>query len=408
MKKLSLPGILFLLQVFLLSGVLAATGQFQANIVPDTPGYVEFPLDSMSEALQHSRTFGYPCFLRGVALFRPTPQGVPVAHFVVHVACVFVFWLGVRTIVDSSWASMALASSLLYSNVVLRYTSSIAPDAMASSLSIATIGVLLLAVRQPRSVWRWLCLAAGIFITYQLRPAYLFLVPLIPLLGLALSWLLGRMPDQDRSSTRLPVTQLVAAALLPLLLFCTGKWLVVDSFSLVSFGGNNFAGVVTRFLDQETASQLPHDLQPLAQEILRRRQLAAAQHPEFSDGVTRRYFAIEHGFDIETWEVCVPAAQEVYGDDWRHQNQGLAELSKAIVLARPVDYCIWLLKALNRGVYMVLSEMVTNPVYFLLLGCLIILHAAPCAPLLPGPRLGADTARQRVFPADQRLVADRH
>lgn len=375
MKQLWLAGVLLLLQAILLAGALAATGQFRANVVPDTRGYVEFPFDSLSAALEHPRTIGYPLFLRCVALIRPTPHGVPLAQFIVHVACVIGFWFGIRTIITSPWTSMAAGSSLLYSNVVLRYTSCIAPDSLASSLSIATIGALLLAVKNPESMWRWLLLAAGIFITYQLRPAYLFLVPLIPALGLALSWLLGTRRTDQQPPYRLPLFQLVAAALIPLFLFCTAKWLMIGNFSLVSFGGNNFAGVVTRFLDRETVSELPDDLQPLADEVLRQRGLAAKRHADFSDGVTRSYFEIERGFDIETWAVCVPASQEVYGDDWRQQNRGLADLSKAIVRARPADYGIWLVKALVRGVYMITSEMVTNPVYFLLLGALLLLHA---------------------------------
>ena len=67
--------------------------------------------------------------------------------------------------------------------------------------------------------------------------------------------------------------------------------------------------------------------------------------------------------------------QQLYGDDWKQQNRGLADLSKSIVRARPFDYGIWLVKAFVRGVYMIFSEVIANPVYFLLLSCLALLHA---------------------------------
>ena len=276
MNRPWVPGIIFALQAILLAAAMSASGRFAPEVVPDTRGYVEYPFDSVTTALEHYRTFGYPLFLRTVALVRPTPEGVPVAHFVLHIVCVAVFWMGLRTFIASPWSSMLAASSLLYSNVVLRYTGCIAPDAVASSCSIATIGLLLLAVLRPPSIWRWLALAGSIFVTYQLRPAYLFLVPLVPLLGLALHWLLKEAASGPRKrSSLLP---LVAVSLLPLVLFCTVRWLIVDHFSIVSFGGNNFAGVVTRFLDRETLTKISADVRPLAEEVLRRRQVAAKPH----------------------------------------------------------------------------------------------------------------------------------
>ena len=268
-----------------------------------------------------------------------------------------------------------MGGSLLYSNVVFRYVHCLSPDSLASSLSIATIGCLLLTVLRPQRSWGWwLLLGASIFITYQLRPVYLFLVPLAPVLGFALWWLSpGRIAE--RRAGRALVARLTLVAALPLLLFCTSRWLLVGEISLVSFGGNNFAGVVSCSLDEHVAQQLPDRVRPLADAVLQRRREIAERDPNYAGEVTRSYAQIESRFNIETWEVCVPAARQLYGDDWPQVNRSLAQLALAIVRAQPVDYGSWLAKAFVRGVYMITSEFVANPIYLAVLACLALFHA---------------------------------
>ena len=293
----------FFIQSLGLALALGGSGYFEPVRVPDTASYEHFQFGSPAESLGQMRTFGYPLLLRFGALFTPSHLAVPALGFVLHVLAVFVFWEGLKRVIRSDWTSMAVASSLLYSNTLFRYGNNLATDSLASSLAIATTGWLLLTIFGTHRRVSWWVLALGIFATYQVRPAYLFLVPLIPALGMALYWLVtpSATPRRERRSLML---KLGIVAFLPLLAFCTVRWLTVGHFSLVSFGGNNFAGVVTRFLAPEDVDELPPHIRPLATVVLQRRKEVASTTPEYSPEVTLSYMGIEGPWNINT-EKCV-------------------------------------------------------------------------------------------------------
>lgn len=394
------------LQGFVFGGVLGWTGRLEPERAADTGSYERFPFGSLSSALSHARTFGYPAFLQISGALAPEYRAVPVCHWIAHVLAVGGFYWGLRHVLRCPWTSLAAASSLFCSNVILRYLSALTADSLASSGSILTIGFLLRGVAaespsQPLNAesptessvetagWaRWLPLGLATFATYQIRPAYLFLVPLLPVLG----WLLLRLlrfrkplptrephvssrPVSSRPvSSRRTVVALSAWCLLPLLAFCSLRWLVVGQFSLVSFSGNNLAGVVGVFLTAEMVPELPADLRPLAKAALERRRQVAESDPSFSAAFTLDYMEIEKRFDASTWRVFVESARGIYGDDQKQINSQLRRLATAIVRARPKYYLIWLGKAAWRGVYMIVSEIVANPMYLLLLGLLAAVH----------------------------------
>jgi hypothetical protein len=160
----------------------------------------------------------------------------------------------------------------------------------------------------------------------------------------------------------------------PLLLFCAARWLVVGSFGLAFFTGHNFAGIVGQFLTEEMVEQLPSDVMPLARAALARRQDLAARDSSFSVEVTRSYVTIENRFNASTVLIFAAAAQEIYQGDPVRMNDGLMRLSLAMIRLRPADYAVWLIKAFCRGVYMIASELVINPVYLILLALLAVSH----------------------------------
>ncbi len=369
------PLFYFALQVAGLAVAFAVLGRFNPVPVGDTPTYVQFPLHNPVEALSQPRTFGYPLFLAISSLLGPSHQAAPLLDFVFHVAAVGMFWLGLRRIVHSPWTGMAVASSLLYSNVLLLYGNNLAADSLASSLAIATVGWLLVTVFSPhRRYLHWWVLALGVFAAYQARPAYLFMIPLLPVLALLLWWLVTpSMPAWGQWRTLL--VNLLLAVSLPYLAFCTLRWLAVDHFSLVSFGGNNFAAVVCMFVSKDDVNRLPADVQPLAEAIVRRRQQVAEKQPGYTAQATRRYMAIEAPFNTNINQVCVAAASEIYADRWVEGDRALWRFAAAVVAKKPAYYAVWLAKAFIRGIYMIISEYVMNPIYFLALAALAACHA---------------------------------
>jgi hypothetical protein len=381
MNLLRKPLFWFVVQAIGLAAALMILGWFDPVRVGDTSDYEQFPFTTLAEALAHPRTFGYPLFLQLADALAPSHQAVAPLDFACHVLAVFLFWLGLKRVIPSDWTSMAVASSLFYSNIFLRYGNNLAADSLASSLAIATIGWLMLTLfaERPR-YYHWCGLALLVFAAYQVRPAYLFLIPLIPLLGLALDWLVAPSGSTPRRWRSLAVN-LVLVVLLPYLAFCTARWSTVGHFSLVSFGGNNFAAITCMYLTEDDVAGLPPDLRPVAEAVVKNRRELAQRNPDYTAQATRSYMAIETPFDLNIVEVCIPAARETCGHDWPQVNRTLWRLASAIVAEKPDYYATWLVKAFIRGVYMIVSEIIMNPVYFLLLvalGCVhvgsVILH----------------------------------
>jgi hypothetical protein len=266
---------------------------------------------------------------------------------------------------------MLVASSMLYSNMLLRFVADLTPDCIACSLAIAAVGFLLLVVSPQSSKLSWSGLIVSLVLTYQLRPAYLFLPLLLPLLGGALQWLLSDA-SALRGQRRRVFVGLCAAGIVPLLAFVLLRWFVVGDLGLVAFGGNNFAGVVSCFLSEDDPPKMPPAVRPLAGAILQGRRELAESSASFPAGPMLQYREIEDQFDLATWAVCVPVAREQVGDGWPEINRSLFLFSIATIRHKPVQYGIWLAKAFVRGVYMIVSELIMNPVYLTLMLLLVV------------------------------------
>src|SRR5262249_18463118 len=140
--------------------------------------------------------YGYPLFVQWVREFSwlvgkfPSELAIlPLCHLLVHFGAVLLFWVGLRGVLPSAWLAMLAASCLLYSNLILLHGQLIMSHPLGSSLAIATMGLLLLIARNPASLLAWVALAVCLTATYHVRAAYLFLLPLLPLLGSVLAGL---------------------------------------------------------------------------------------------------------------------------------------------------------------------------------------------------------------------------
>lgn len=142
----------------------------------------------LKEVLSHTRTLGYPVFLKCVKVLSPSFELLPICHFVVYICTVFIFYMTLRRLGFLDWLAMAISSSLLYSDFFFREAQGVGPDILALSLAILAIAMLFLVVCNPRNLFAWLAMTFFLFFTYQCRPDYIFLIPLLPLLGLLTAW----------------------------------------------------------------------------------------------------------------------------------------------------------------------------------------------------------------------------
>jgi hypothetical protein len=403
--------------------VLGAILWLCGNLTPDGLGtnddsreYVEQSQASFQANLSSYRTFGYPLFLRLIRVVSPDYALVPWVQFLLHALAVGCFYCGLRALVGSDWLAMIVASSLLYSNTFLCEGASVLTDAPASSLAIATVGLLLGVVANPRRLWIWAALALCLFLTYQTRPAYQFLIVLVPALGALLVALVGPpRPHRLRQGLKLGAG-LAAVALVPFLAFCMLRWAVVGDFGLVSFDGYTLSGITGPFLTEDIVPRLPEDVRPLAKRVIELRDWTAAgklpptyqrldknslfigdmmpllrkewpppEYNSFGDvdwgimfdlrGVIAHAQAEDFQIDRFQWVVCLPAAQEfaAHPDNPVEINRLLKRLSLSIVKARPLA----LLKHRSKVVgWVTVLTLVNSYSLAVLLGGLLLFEAA--------------------------------
>ncbi|MCP4200778.1 MAG: hypothetical protein GY769_02435 [bacterium] len=341
---------------------LIKTGFLVAVPSPDTLSYdLLSRSDSLSELLSSVRTIGYPLFLKLLRSVSPDYQAAPTVHLAIYLAVVVLFWWSVRGYTGSPWRAFAWSLPLAYP-CNLAFIKFIQPDFLGPAVAIAVTALLIMLARRPTSPILWILLTVVTFCSYQVRPDNLFLVVLVPLGGVVL--LLCRRTFDTKRLLRVGAG-LIAVTVVPLLLFMTLRWGLVGQFGVVPFGGYNLVGVAASFLDDELVRDLPPEQQELAAAILRGRRALKYQrykaaawtrnwHPQYSPNVWRvaEPIARELLTDAETTRFKGVDVPPVSGDAVFTINRAFKELSRAIILRRPILYCKWVYDGLWTGLAM--------------------------------------------------------
>jgi len=346
-------------------------GQLSPDRVPDTKTYLEFPLTDPVAAAKHIRTYGYPLFLK---LDWTADQRItPFLHLAVHCCAVWILFVALRRWGYPTGAAMGIASGILWSLTLMRYGRMITPDCLAHSLGVIAISLLLFLLKEPgRKLW-WLSLGLAVLAAYHCRPAYVFLVALVPSLGVLLRWWQSAKIQPAWRELGGLGGRLALMTLVPLLLFAGYRFWMVGHFGLVAFGGYNASGVICQFLQEDDIPKLPEEFRQLATRGLERRELVYAKHG-WSTAPTTSYFTIEQRFDESTWRVFVPAAKEIWPDDPIEINRRLSGLARATARLHPKEYATWLVKAAVRGCYLLAAEWILNVFVAVMLPTCIVLY----------------------------------
>lgn len=305
--------------------------RFQPVVEPDFDSYRNYDWSTWTAVLSNVRTFGYPLFVTCVCAVSDHPRAIPLAHWLTLVFAAFLLQAGLTAAGMRRGVALACAATLLLDRAMLRFGNHVIADSVAGSLAVAATGSFLATLAPRFSRWGWCALTLLTFLSYQCRPAYLCLIPLWPLLGGGLAALL-----LDRDATWKALVRRISSYALatgaPFVLFCTLRWAIVGHWGLVSFGGYNLIGIVGQFLDPATAAALPADLQPLAQRMLQR-----ASQIEHYERPTN-FHELEQRYNPTVWQIAVPAAIEIHGDDPVKVNTDLSRLGRELLLRHPGQY----------------------------------------------------------------------
>lgn len=317
---------------------LAATGRLSPKFSPDSIGYITF---DWSAPLSQARTVGYPLLLGLLNVFGEKQAAVPLAHWMALTLSCIVFYWGLCRMGFRQWTAAWCAIVTLLGRGVWDWGNQVIADSLAISLAIAATGCFLAAIAAGTRSRAFVSCVLLTFVAYQVRPAFLFLLPLWPLAALLPQMWVAPFPGwKVRFRT---AAMFAAGTALPFLAFCAFRAVMVGHFGLVSFGGANIVGVAGQFLDEGLVPQLSEDVQPLANDILQKRDTVADYQ------TPGNFLAMEAMFNPTVWEMAVPAGKERYGDDEVALNQALTSLSHQVLKVRRKEYARWLLWNLNHA-----------------------------------------------------------
>lgn len=347
MKRLT-PRAWLVIQGVAFALALLVLGKLSLVKTPDAATYLEVELGSPSRALAEIRTVLYPALLAVVRPISPSYAVLPFVQLAIHLGAVAGFYACLSRALPSPWSALALSSPLLWSKLAFRYTSHMLADVLATSLAIATVGMLVLLAR--RFSWRLVAgIGAATFLAWQARPVNVFLVPLLPILGSVLAGLFGE-------PRRRPALALLAVTAVPLLAFCSARASVTGHFGVTSLNGHSLVGIAGQLLEPSSVEELPEDVRPLARAIVARRVGVAGIESAVNADGQLEFTSIDRSYNPIVWTVAVPAARELVGDDPASVDRALQRLSVEVVKKRPGLYARWLAKAFRAGLALLASD----------------------------------------------------
>ncbi len=378
-----------MLQAGVILVYLRWSGRLTLRHDSDTNSYlVVAGLTSVTAWLESLRTFGYPAFLRVTAILSPDYALIPIIHFVLHVIAVIIFMWALKIYGFSERQSLVGASPLLYVEAIINNVQYLLTDSLAVSSAVVTTSLLLAISVRKSSIRLWLYFGVMCFLTYQIRPAYLFLIPLLPLLGVAFLW--HRKEASEWVHVKNLVARALIACLLPYLAFCTIRWVAVGDFALVSFSGWVQTGTTGQMLDNSLVEDLPEDLKDLGRGIVEQRKknrdvVSSGDSEEINRLVEDLSFEFgtfrtvpnradflndaigcadpigpDGAFSFHTWNRCfnyncitlaMGTAVKLYGTNLTTLNEKLGSLSRAIIVERPLLFIKWMAKSFVTGTY---------------------------------------------------------
>jgi hypothetical protein len=325
-------------------------GCWHVQMEPDSESYIRASKMALTPALSQSRTLGYPMILRLVVTFSPDYRAIPWVQLAMQWPAIFLLDFAARRFGASPWQAFAVSSGFMYGSIQQVWTvASVLTDFPATVVASMAIACLFLIVIYPKHIGGWLGLTLFLASAYHIRPAYLFLIPLAPCLGIVLLRLRAKRQRKPFIWTRF-LLALVAISVLPFLAYCILRWAIVGDFALVSSGGTQTVGLAAELLDTKMAeNELSARFRPFAQEILKERQERGLK-PAFPGGWRVDMRSYEDNFSLNIYSIAEPASKRFFGEDAIVRNREMARFSREVMWLRKGKFLLWAAQYWPRAV----------------------------------------------------------
>jgi hypothetical protein len=332
----------------------------------DSASYVNFSFNSLSDIVSQERTFFYPLFLNLVKVISPNFHLLPAAQFVVYALAVFIFFRGLRIANFSKIQALVTALPLLHTQILWRFVHVQVAEILSVSMAILTIAFMFMFLQQNHNNFLLIALSLSLFLTYQTRPSFLFLIPLVPLLSVILLFFFNYHQRVNKNFYRNIAIKVLIACLIPYLLFNILRTSLVNTSGVVSFAGYSLSGITTQMLTADLIPELPIKQQQLARAIVDWReqlknmspeQLSRAINEPFNNHKNMAPCLIpaskatfsqwSYCYNFNCWRTAIKVAKNMYGDNPVIVNNSLKDLSLSIIKIQPRLYFRWIYNSLK-------------------------------------------------------------
>ncbi|WP_146515912.1 hypothetical protein [Rubripirellula amarantea] len=373
MKSDRMPLLLAAILVVTL-GYAAITGRLTPHHVADTPSYLNYPLDSLHDALLSPRTPAYPIFL-GVMKATLGLAVVPLIQWIISALAAWAFAVEMRRYGSTVKVAWAIGFAIALSCTALDHQSTLATDAIAASVGIWVVTMLLRWHRTERGFKTAIAIIGLSFLAIMIRPAYLALIPFLGIAGTLIMRMSGGTIGRGLTTSLTPVLGIC---------LCVIGWMglrgaVVDDFAILPFGHQNLAGVTFQLVSDEELRAVSPSSSELIEAILAARDDAKRRGFDLADdggqvGMTSATMTIEARWNDLIYQAIAPAANQQYPDDAVRAHREIAKVNKAIVAKYPLRYARWIALATRRAIWGTVANWLMNP--FFLAATLIALGIA--------------------------------